>query len=518
MEPQNLPMNPDGSHPAHRPLSFAALFLIEMWERFGYYGMAALLVLFLVQRMHMGDASANLRWGAFSAMVYALPCLGGWIGDSVLGSRRTMVIGAATLLVGYFLLSLPFADLLYLSLAVIAVGNGLFKANPSNLIGQLYHGEPSKIDSAFTLYYLAVNIGSLISMVLTPIIASVYGWHAAFMLCWIGLALGLANYAVMRKALGRVGSPPDSRPLHVGKTVAVGAGSLAIVVLMAGVIQNTSVATGLVVGMGLLVAGFFLYMIVRGVPRERNGIIVCLVLTLETIAFFVFYQQMSTSLTLFALRNVQHHWLGIPIQPAQFQVLDPLWIVIASPVLAWMYNHFGRRGSDLTISTKFALGMYLVSGAFYVYSLSAHFAVMGRISAGWMVAGYGLQSLGELLISGLGLAMVSRLVPSRMRGFMMGAWFLGVGASEYLGSAVANLAAVPRHLHNPVTTLPIYVHLFMMLGLAALVIAILSTALVPFLNRLASAHERSGNGLGRGPLQPTSGSSELPEVDPVSAG
>jgi POT family proton-dependent oligopeptide transporter len=491
-----------------RSLSFTALFFIEMWERFGYYGMAALLVLFLVQRMHMGDASANLRWGAFSAIVYALPCLGGWIGDSVLGSRRTMVMGAATLLGGYFLLSLPFAGLLYLSLAVIAVGNGLFKANPSNLIGQLYHGEPSQIDSAFTLYYLAVNIGSLISMFLTPIVAALYGWHMAFMLCWIGLALGLANYAVMRKALGQVGSPPDSRPLHWGKTAIVGGGSLATVFLMAYVIQHTVVATVLVAITGLLVISLFLYMIIRGSLRERNGIIVCLVLTLETIAFFVFYQQMSTSLTLFALRNVEHHWLGIPIQPAQFQVLDPLWIVIASPILAWMYNHFGRRGSDLSISTKFALGMYLVSGAFYVYALSGHFAVLGRISAGWMVAGYGLQSLGELLISGLGLAMVSRLVPQRMRGFMMGAWFLGVGASEYLGSAVANLAAVPKNLHNPVTTLPIYIHLFMMLGLAALIIAILSSALVPLLNRLSSAHEQAATG------SPT----ELHELRPGSLG
>ncbi len=502
---------PEDNPPVHRSRSFTVLFFIEMWERFGYYGMAALLVLFLVQRMHMGDASANLRWGAFSAIVYALPCLGGWIGDSVLGSRRTMVIGAGTLLGGYFLLSLPVAGLLYLSLAVIAVGNGLFKANPSNLIGQLYQGEPSQIDSAFTLYYLAVNIGSLISMFLTPIIAAVYGWHMAFMLCWIGLALGLANYAVMRKSLGRVGSTPDNRPLHWGKTAMVGAGSLATVFLMAYVIQHTLIATVLVAITGLVVISLFLYMIFRGSLRERNGIIVCLVLTLETIAFFVFYQQMSTSLILFALRNVEHHWMGIPIQPAQFQVLDPLWIVIASPILAWMYNHFGRRGSDPSISTKFALGMYLVSAAFYVYALSGHFAVLGRISAGWMVAGYGLQSLGELLISGLGLAMVSRLVPQRMRGFMMGAWFLGVGASEYLGSAVANLAAVPRNLHNPVTTLPIYVHLFLMLGLAALIIAILSSALVPLLNRLSSAHERTGTGPSAesGPLLP--GNLGLPE-------
>ncbi len=480
---------PNATSNHKRSISFSVLFLIEMWERFGYYGMAALLVLFLVQREHMGDASANLRWGAFSAMVYALPCFGGWIGDSVLGSRRTMIIGAAVLLLGYLLLSLPIASFLYLSLAVIAVGNGLFKANPSNLIGQLYRGEPSQIDSAFTLYYLAVNVGSLFSMFLTPIIAVVYGWHDAFMLCWIGLALGLLNYFFMRRHLSHVGSEPDFRPIHWYKAGCVAIGAITAVILMAYVIQHTVVATVLVAVAGVIVLGIFAYMIARGEKTERNGVIVCLVLTLETIAFFVFYQQMSTSLTLFALRNVEHHWLGIPIEPAQFQVLDPLWIVIASPVLAWLYNYFGRKQADLTISTKFALGMYLVSCAFYIYGLSANFAVAGRVSAGWMVGGYGLQSLGELLISGLGLAMVSRLVPERMRGFMMGAWFLGVGASEYLGSAVANFAAVPRDIHNPVATLPIYVHLFDMLGLSALIVAILSTVLIPLLNRLARAHE-----------------------------
>ncbi len=196
--------------------SFSTIFLIELWERFGYYGMAAILVLFMVEKIGFGDDKANLVWGAFTALVYAAPAIGGWIGDNVLGTRRTMPIGAAILAIGYLMLSMPTDNLyfLYASMGVIVVGNGLFKANAANMVRRIYEGDDAKIDSAFTLYYMAVNVGSTVSMLLTPWIKDNWGWHAGFTVCCAGLVLGLINYIFMIRTLKGIGSPVDEKPVR----------------------------------------------------------------------------------------------------------------------------------------------------------------------------------------------------------------------------------------------------------------------------------------------------------------
>src|SRR3954447_26878544 len=182
--------------PASQTRAFATIWLIELWERFGYYGMAALLVLYMVEKVGFRDTEANLVWGAFTALVYAAPAIGGWVGDPILGTRRTVPIGAAILALRYAMLSLPAQNLyfMYLSMGVIVVGNGLFKANAANMVRRIYEGDDASIDSAFTLYYMAVNVGSTVSMLLTPWIKDQWGWHAAFAVCCVGLLLGLVNY------------------------------------------------------------------------------------------------------------------------------------------------------------------------------------------------------------------------------------------------------------------------------------------------------------------------------------
>ncbi len=192
-----------------RKTAFTTLFLVEMWERFGYYGMTAVVLLYMVQQLGYTDERANLTFGAFTALVYAAPAVGGWIGDRVLGSRRMTVLGALVLAGGYVLLALPDGPL-FVALGVVAVGNGLFKANPANLVSKVYEGEPSKIDSAFTLYYMAVNVGATFSQILTPLIAIWAGWHAAFGVCAAGMLVSVVNYLVMRRHLAHVGSPPTS--------------------------------------------------------------------------------------------------------------------------------------------------------------------------------------------------------------------------------------------------------------------------------------------------------------------
>lgn len=506
--------SPDKLEDRKRTRAFIALFLIEMWERFGYYGMAVLLVLFLKETLGFSDVRANLTWGAFGAMVYAVPTVGGWIGDRILGARRTTLLGAIVLGLGYAMMAVPWefwlpkgstygdlaTPLLFFSLGLIAAGNGLFKANPNNLVSRLYEKDPSKLDGAFTMYYMSINIGAAISQFGVPLIRShsedwfgvplKYGWYLGFAVCALGLVFGIAQYRIQRKTLDHVGSEPDFKPLNKGHLFIVLVGTLLVAGLIALIIQNLAVAKIVVWAAGAILLALFAWLIAKGGKAERAGLIAMLLLTAEGILFFIFYQQMSTSLTLFALRNVDLNFYGYMVPPEQFQVLNPLWIAVLSPLLAWLYAGLGKRDRDPSVAAKFAVGFVMVAVGFFLYGISGHFAVAGMVSAWWMIWGYFFQSFGELLISGLGLAMVSRYVGPSLRGLMMGAWLLSTGLAQYMGSIVANYAAVPQSVTNPLETLPLYTNLFMKLGYVALVGVLVALVILPLLKRLDKASKQ----------------------------
>jgi POT family proton-dependent oligopeptide transporter len=468
-----------------KTLGFTTLFLMEMWERFGYYGMTAVVVLYMVQQLGYTDTRANLTFGAFTAMAYAVPAIGGWIGDRILGSKRTTVLGASFLTLGYVMLSLPVPALLFPALAIVAVGGGIFKANPGNLISKVYAGDTGKIDSAFTMYYMAVNLGAFLSQSFTPLFAIWWGWHVAFALCAAGLAVGQINFFIMRRHLKHVGSDPDFKPLDTRKFGLVLGSILLCIVAVSFIIQNLDLARGIVYAAGIAMLGIFTWMYMIGNAGEKKGVIAVFILTLQTMLFFIFYQQMSTSLTLFALRNVDLNFYGYVAPAGQVQVLNPFWIFVLSPPLAWFYSRLSKGKGDFHISTKFAMGFVILSAGFFIYGMSGRFAVDGKISLWWMIWGYALQSLGELLISGLGLAMVSRYVGPKLRGFVMGLWFLATGLAQYAGGYVANYASVPQDVTDPLQTLPLYTNLCMNLGWVALVGTVLAIAAVPYMKWLS---------------------------------
>jgi POT family proton-dependent oligopeptide transporter len=507
MEASNMTL---GAAKVSKTQSFMTVSLIELWERFGYYGMQALIVYFMVQRLGFDDSRANLVWSACAALIYVSPAIGGWVGDKILGTKRTMLLGAGVLSVGYALMTVPTENTWFLfgALGVIVVGNGLFKPNAGNLVRKIYEGDDSKIDSAFTIYYMAVNVGSTFSMLLTPWIkdyvnatyGNEFGWHAAFAVCCVGLLVGLGNYAIMRKTVSEYGSEPDSRPVDKSKLAIVLAVAAASVVLSAVILEYQTVARIFVYAAGIAVLAIFAHLIRSSEVSERAGLIAALVLTVQTVFFFVFYQQMSTSLALFALRNVDWEFnvLGMHLwtwSPAQFQALNPIWIMVLSPVLAWTYSWAGRNNKDFSIAGKFALGFAVVAVGFFIYGFAGQFAVDGKTSSWIMIWGYGSYSLGELLVSGLGLAMIARYVPARMGGFMMGAYFVASGISQYLGGVVANFASVPEDIKDPLQTLPIYTSLFNKLGIAAVVCTLIALAVLPLMRRLTETHHsHNGNG------------------------
>ena len=493
--------------PVSQTRSFSTVFLIEMWERFGFYGMQVLMVTYMIKKLGFVDSKSNLVWGAAAALIYATPAIGGWVGDKLIGTRRTMLIGAVVLALGYALLWLPTdnAYFLYCALGVIIVGNGLFKPNSGNLVRKIYEGDDTRIDSAFTIYYMAVNIGSTVSMLLTPWIRDYVGerwgdsagWHTAFGVCSIGLVLGLINYSLMRRTLAHIGSPPDEQPVNLRRLAMVFAAAIAMVFASAYILQNQSVARACVYIAGIVILGIFGHLIRSSVRSERAGLVAALVLTVQTIFFFIFYQQMSTSLNLFAQHNVDlsfgvfglhlFNWI-----PEQYQSLNAIWIVLLSPVLVVIYNALGRHGKDFSVAGKFAWGFAAVAAGFFIYGLGATSAVNGQVSSWIMVWGYGLYSLGELLVSGLGLAMIARYVPARMGGFMMGAYFVASGISQYMGSVVANFASIPENITDPVASLPIYTSLFNKLGFAGIVCTAIAIAMLPLMRKLSANHSASG--------------------------
>ena len=507
--------------PTSQTRAFSTIFLIEMWERFGFYGMQVLMVTYMIKRLGFVDTRANLTWGAAAALIYATPAIGGWVGDKLLGTRRTMRTGAMVLVVGYALLWWPTNSeyFLYFALGVVIIGNGLFKPNAGNMVRRIYEGDDTKIDSAFTVYYMSVNIGSMISMTLTPWVRNYIGerygdslgWHTAFGVCAIGLVLGLLNYALMRRTLTHIGSPPDAAPIDLRRAAAVAVSALAIVILSVFILHSRPVARFCVYTASLVVLGIFIHLIRRSHRDERDGLIAALLLVLQTVSFFIFYQQMSTSLNLFAQRNVNLDFsvLGVHLFnwiPEQYQNLNSIWIVVLSPVLVFIYNSLGRIGKDPQIGAKFTWGFAACAIGFFIYGVGARWAVNGQVSSWIMVWGYGLYSLGELLVGGLGLAMIARYVPVRMGGFMMGAYFVAIGISQYLGSIVANIAHIPEGITDPVESLGIYTSLFNKLGFAGIGCTAVALAMLPLLKRLSDSH---ASGHSPAPLPADGGGPEL---------
>ncbi len=224
----------------------------------------------------------------------------------------------------------------------------------------------------------------------------------------------------------------------------------------------------------------------------RRKMIVAFILMVQAIVFFVLYSQMPTSLNFFAIRNVEHTLFGIAFEPEQYQALNPFWIIIGSPILAAIYN---KMGDTLPMPHKFAIGMVLCSGAFLVLPLGTKFASdAGIVSVSWLIASYGLQSIGELMISGLGLAMVAQLVPQRLMGFIMGSWFLTTAGANIIAGYVANQMAIPENVTDPLMSLNIYGKVFLQIGITTAVIAVLMILAAPKLNRMTQGEEPAEEG------------------------
>ncbi len=466
---------------------FGAIFSVEMMERFGFYSFNVLLVMYFVAQLGMEERTSIALFAAFSALLYVFIPLGGWIGDSFLGTKHTINLGGIFMLVGYILLA-SFKDIntITIALGFIIIGNGLFKANPSSLLSKIYEKTDSvKRDSAYSLYYMSINVGSFMSKILSPFVAHKWGWGYGFALGGFGLLLGLIYFNSKRKYFVGIGSYADMHPQSIKKNIAVICLAFAGVALCSFLLHNvdlTKVIMFIIVGCAF--AGFLVLSLLQP-GHDKKTMIAALIFTLIAIAFYTMYQQMYTSFLFFAKHNSYHNIFGIPVHPTQFTVLNPITIVIMAPILAKLYKKLAEKGINIRLTTKFTIGLVFTASAFLILVPAKMFAdPNGIVSSNWIVSAYILVTLGEILIAAIGLSMISQLIPEKFMGLATGIWFLSTAISGITGGIIASLTS-PVGIENMsnIQIMNNYSHTFLQVGLGTLGVAVVMFILKFFLDR-----------------------------------
>jgi POT family proton-dependent oligopeptide transporter len=454
------------------PVGLRTLFFTEFWERFSYYGMRALLILFMTAPVAGGGlgwdtARAGMIYGTYTSLVYLLALPGGWIADRFLGARKATLYGGIAIMCGHISLAMIGIATFYLGLALIVVGTGLLKPNISNMVGQLYDAEDRRRDAGFSIYYLGINLGAFVAPLVTGWLAQGGGfketlaawgispaisWHWGFAAAAVGMALGLLQYLGGGRGLGEVGR----RPLHGhgaassssfvtrGRVIMMSGATVVVAVIATlafnGMLSAAVVTSGVGYLLLLVTLGFFIWLfaIKTWTRAERRQLIAILVLFAAAAVFWSLFEQAGSTLNLFAQRSTRNVLLGMSFPASWWQSLNSLYIILLVPVMAWLWVKLGSR--DPPSPAKFTFGLLFAALGFAVLALAAHFAADGsRVSPLWLVLVYLLHTIGELCLSPVGLSAMTRLAPARIAGLVMGAWFLAASVGNYLGGAVASL-------------------------------------------------------------------------------
>lgn len=448
------------------PRALATVFFAELGERFSYYGMRALLVLFLVNQVATGgmgldDRTATAIYGLYTASVYLVSLPGGWIADRILGGQRAVLWGASLIACGHLILGLSGGSLAIFGagLVVIVVGTGLQKPNIAALVAELYPEGGARRDAGFTMFYMSINIGAAIGPLVTGGLVALIGWHAGFVAAAVGMALGVAWFAWTRRWLGTAGLlPPDRRPRTAHKAGALG-GTLVLLglvaLMLAGVVPASPVALQ---GAGIYVilaatVGYFLYLFAfAGLDAaERRRLLVVLVLFVAASVFWSGFEQAGSSLNLFAERYTDRRLGSFEIPASWFQSLNSIFIIVFAPVLSALWLALARRERDPSALAKFVLGLLGMGTGFLAMAAAAGIVAGGHLAAPtWLILTYLLHTWGELCLSPIGMSATSQLVPQRFVGQSMGIWYTTLAFGNLIASRIAgdfddrNVAAMPH--------------------------------------------------------------------------
>jgi POT family proton-dependent oligopeptide transporter len=448
------------------PRGLSTLFMTEMWERFSYYGMRALLILYLTAKVRDGglgftDAKAGAVYGLYTAMAYLMCLGGGWIADLFIGQRSAVMYGALLITAGEFCLMAPSESIFYLGLVLLVAGTGFLKGNVSTIVGQLYAKGDQRRDAGFSIFYMGINIGAFLSPILCGYIGEHFSWRLGFGLCGIGMLAGMTQYLLSGRWLGEAGLHPaksgsaeeDRRQKRTAIRAMAAAGA-AIVIFAGldatGVVQLDANVISDALGWCLLAIAVlvFSWLIFFGKwsAEERKRSSAILVLFVASALFWASFEQAGSSLNLFAERDTNRHVPGFIASVLQqnefpaswYQFVQPMFVIVLAPVFAWLWLRMGKR--EPSSPAKFSAGLLFAGLSFAVMVPAAIIASGGKLAGpNWLNACYFLQTLGELCLSPVGLSAMTKLAPERAGGFMMGIWFLSISIGNWLAGKAASL-------------------------------------------------------------------------------
>ena len=440
------------------PRGLSTLFFTEMWERFSYYGMRALLLLYMTAPLSAGGlgfdaAQGGAVYGLYTSMVYLATLPGGWIADRLIGPRRAVLYGGLLIAAGHFSMAFPSLTTFYLGLTLIVLGTGLLKGNVAVIVGQLYTADDPRRDAGFSIFYMGINLGAFIAPLVTSYLGQRIDWHLGFTVAGIGMVLGLVQYVMGSKYLGDAGlrpspaaSPAAAVQLRRRAQIWGGATAAAAVLFAAGMytgvvpITAKQIADAAGVSLVVLTIAFFVWLFLAGewTAVERKRLYAILALFLAATLFWSEFEQAGSTLNLFADRATRTSILGWEFPSGYFQSLQPLFIITLAPVFAWIWIRLGTR--QPSSPAKFALGLIFVGSGFAILVVAAQLAGNGvKVSPWWLVITYLLHTLGELSLSPVGMSAFTKLAPARVAGLMMGVFYLAIAGGNFIGGRLASL-------------------------------------------------------------------------------
>jgi proton-dependent oligopeptide transporter, POT family len=493
------------------PPGLLVCFATELWERFSFYGMKFLLLLYLTKYHLFTDREGLEVLGAYAALVYAMPVIGGLLADRYLGMRKAVIFGGVLLVLGHLGMALEgeqarqvgntvvrdtdTLQAFYFSLALIVIGVGFLKPNISTIVGRLYgEGDPRR-DAGFTIFYMGINIGAFTATLLCGYLGETFGWRYGFGAAGFGMLIGLATFLYGQKHLHGLAEPRDSAlllqksPLGINKEWTIYlCGLLAVFAVWKMLQFHATVGHTLNLLSVAVLVGLGWFITVKCNPVERSRMVVLMVLTVSSVVFWALFEQSAASMTLYADRVLARNILGWELNASQFGSLNAFFIFLFAPLFAWLWMFLGRRGLEPSTPVKFALGIAqagLGFGALVIGAASPGEA--GLVAGYWMVLAYLLHTTGELCLSPVGLSAVTKLAVPSVVGVMMGAWFLATAYSEFVAVQLAKLAAVETvngEVLDIGAALANYTALFTQLLYMGLAVAALLLLLSPLLKKM----------------------------------
>jgi POT family proton-dependent oligopeptide transporter len=467
---------------AGHPKGLYMLFFAEMWERFSYYGMRAILIFYLTQHWLFSDGKSNLIYGAYTALVYITPVLGGYLADRYLGQRKAVVFGGLLLALGHGFMAVegtggqddPTINVFWLALALIIVGSGFLKANISVMVGQLYRLTDMRRDAAYTIFYMGINTGAALGTILVAYLGQTIGWSYGFGLAGIGMVAGLIVFVLGKKVLFGAGEAPA--PLSQAKELTIYGVGLAAVVVMWGLVQYQDVIQMLLLVSGVALLGYVLYESFKLPKEPRERMFAILFLIALNPLFWGLFEQAGGSMNLFTDRFVDRG--GVPA--GIFQSINPIYIILFAPVFAGLWQFLGKRGLEPSAPAKFGLALVQMGLANLVLVYGAQAFGVAAMTPVFLVFMYYLfATTAELCLSPVGLSAMNRLAPSYLASLIMGAWFYMTAVGNFVAGKIGEATGG----HTGEMTKQGLLDIYELFGWISIGVAVVVLALSPIVRR-----------------------------------